>query len=522
MTDMGISKALKKCLLIPAGLALVLSCAPATAQVSLADSEAKITQGRQLTAAHHFPEAETLLNAALTELQALGHWSPNRPDHSQLDLGLLIQEQCKAMSALVDLYVAKGDMATAEALEEKLISMREDAAGDTELAAEYNNAASIYFRDGKLDRAQFWMAKLFDSDPQYYHPGFQVLHNNYRKILQSQNNTKELAAFEAKLVKRPAPRAVASTGGAGGPSGSTERRFVPSREQTPQGETLNLDQAREYMLSLINRDRAAAHLPPVAMDPVAMRAAQLHAEDTAKAGYNDHYDLDGRSPDWRYVLVGGTDMIAENQLGVYYDPKYVYNLPKDQRFTKEEIEHVESVFFDEKPPQDGHRKNILQPRHNKVGIGLSVCWIEQPYGGFRSITCCQEFVDGYGAFSPLPLSAEPGQAVSLIGKLAPGLELYTVDIQRGDLPKPIPIEELRKNAYHGYNLPDRRIASYWPRDVQFTADGHFRLMIPIEKDWKPGLYYMSVWVTDGHSDPFVTSRQIVAVGSKQPITAIRN
>ena len=36
-----------------------------------------------------------------------------------------------------------------------------------------------------------------------------------------------------------------------------------------------------------------------------------------------------------------------------------------------QIERAESLFFDEVPPNDGHRKNILKPHHTKVGIGVA-------------------------------------------------------------------------------------------------------------------------------------------------------
>jgi hypothetical protein len=36
-----------------------------------------------------------------------------------------------------------------------------------------------------------------------------------------------------------------------------------------------------------------------------------------------------------------------------------------------QVERAESMFFDELPPNDGHRKNILKPAHTKVGIGVA-------------------------------------------------------------------------------------------------------------------------------------------------------
>jgi len=41
------------------------------------------------------------------------------------------------------------------------------------------------------------------------------------------------------------------------------------------------------------------------------------------------------------------------------------------RIDPDQIEHTESMFFNEVPPNDGHRKNILKPWHTKVGIGIA-------------------------------------------------------------------------------------------------------------------------------------------------------
>ncbi|MBX9724947.1 MAG: CAP domain-containing protein, partial [Candidatus Obscuribacterales bacterium] len=60
---------------------------------------------------------------------------------------------------------------------------------------------------------------------------------------------------------------------------------------------MTLAEARNYMLSLINKDRAGLKLPPVTLDEVASAAAQFHSDDMASKGYMDHYDLEGRSPD---------------------------------------------------------------------------------------------------------------------------------------------------------------------------------------------------------------------------------
>src|SRR2546421_8853587 len=61
-------------------------------------------------------------------------------------------------------------------------------------------------------------------------------------------------------------------------------------------ETLTLDRARQYMLELINRDRAAKHLAAVKLDLVATAAGQKHADEMAAQQYLAHWNLDGKLP----------------------------------------------------------------------------------------------------------------------------------------------------------------------------------------------------------------------------------
>lgn len=302
---------------------------------------------------------------------------------------------------------------------------------------------------------------------------------------------------------------------------------VESFEQIDEGEdkmrVLSLQEAQDYLLTLINKDRAEFHCPAVVFDKKASDAAQLHAYDTALQAYNDHYDPEGRSPDWRYTLLGGTQLVMENQLGVTLHFAHKFRMARRQRFSKQEIESVETAFFDEKPPKDGHRKNILNPRHNRVGIGLASMVFDQPNGEQEiNVTACEEFVDYYGTFDPLPLSAQRGTTLVLNGKLDPGTKVHSLLVKRGDLPQPRKLESLRQDAYHGYTLPEERVSAIYPPNIVQDSEGAFKVEIKIPQNWKDGLYYFEVWASNGNSnDQFVASRRIVAVGNKTLIQPLK-
>ncbi|MBX9722451.1 MAG: hypothetical protein K2X81_13720, partial [Candidatus Obscuribacterales bacterium] len=219
---------------------------------------------------------------------------------------------------------------------------------------------------------------------------------------------------------------------------------------------------------------------------------------------------------------GGTNMIMENLGGPYANAEQKYDLCKSAKFCKRELEEMESGFFDEAPPQDGHRKNILFPEHNLVGLGLSLFSVDgQADANSLGLTCCQEFVDEYGKFSSLPLSASNGDILTLEGRLKNGLKLYCVDVRREDIPKPIALPDLRKNYYHSYSAPNDTFIGFSPEQASALEGGGFAMKMPIANNWKSGLYHFIVWVESGNGKPFIASQQLVAIGLTKPVKPLR-
>lgn len=279
---------------------------------------------------------------------------------------------------------------------------------------------------------------------------------------------------------------------------------------------LTTEQAREYMVELINRDRRSQGLSPVTLDETASKAGQSHAEEMAIDGYLSHWSRQGKKPDQRYTEFGGTGYVMENaHLHFTGSPSARRgNLPlaKTPHFWKADIERVEFDFFNERPPQDGHRKNILNPRHNRVGIGLGLASKD----GDQRMACTQEFVNTYSLMKPVPSTLKLGKPLLIEGRLDQNLRLYGIDLMFEEAPKPMSIDEL--NSTYSYAPPSKRIAAYWPNGyrspepitIQFTAEGEeFSLSIPTgQPAFRPGLYYVIVWAKhEQDSEPFVVSQR---------------
>ncbi|MEP7052650.1 MAG: CAP domain-containing protein [Pseudomonadota bacterium] len=263
-------------------------------------------------------------------------------------------------------------------------------------------------------------------------------------------------------------------------------RSAPPPVPAPKG-PLNLEQARSYVLALVNRDRAAAGLGPVILDQAATRAGQRHAEDMARAGYTAHWGSDGSVPEERYSDAGGTDFVQENA-GCLADGK-TRKLEAAPHFSAAQLERVERAFMDEKPPRDGHRKNILKPSHTALGIGVAKPVVVD-------LACLsQEFVDDLGDYASLPKAARAGAMLHIEGDVKGNVAFGGVGVGRIDLPQPLSAAYL--NSTYTYTVPSPT-ELYFPKGfvtkkpVELNGK-HFRIDVPLGTAGRPGRYEVSVW-----------------------------
>lgn len=247
---------------------------------------------------------------------------------------------------------------------------------------------------------------------------------------------------------------------------------------------MNLEQARRYVLSLVNRDRAEHGLSLLTMDDAASRAGQRHAEDMAHAGYTAHWGTDGSVPEQRYSEAGGTDFVQENA-GCLADGK-ARSLDAAPRFEAAQLERVERAFMDEKPPKDGHRRNILKPGHTGFGVGVA-----KP-SGLELACLSQEFVDDYGDYGALPNSAHAGAMLHVEGEVKGPVAFGGVGIGRIDLEQSLTAAYL--NSTYTYAVP-APTDLYFPKGfvtkkpVELNGK-HFRIDVPLPRT---GRYEVSVW-----------------------------
>ncbi|MET0795470.1 MAG: CAP domain-containing protein [Polyangiaceae bacterium] len=252
----------------------------------------------------------------------------------------------------------------------------------------------------------------------------------------------------------------------------------------PAKAAMNVEQARRYVLALVNRDRAEHGLSQLALVDAASRAGQRHAEDMARAGYTAHWGTDGSVPEQRYSEAGGSDFVQENA-GCLADGKR-RTLDAEPRFEAAQLERVERAFMDEQPPHDGHRRNILKPGHTGFGVGVA-----KPSG--VALACLsQEFVDDYGDYDALPKASHAGAMIRIEGDVKGPVVFGGVGIGRIELEQPFTAEYL--NTTYTYAVPSPTDL-YFPKGFvtkkEVALNGkHFRIDVPLGK---PGRYEVSVW-----------------------------
>ena len=298
--------------------------------------------------------------------------------------------------------------------------------------------------------------------------------------------------------QEPKPHAPVTAHASSEPAKADAPKPAPTKVEKVErpNKRLTVKEARVYMLALINRDRATQGLPPVTLDDGAPQGAgQAHAEDMAKLGYLGHWGSDGSVPEQRHTEAGGADMVLENAL--CFTDEQRRTLDTNPMIEPAQIERAESLFFDEVPPNDGHRKNILKAMHTRVGIGVA-----QPIETDKEIAVpcfSQEFVDGYGTYGGLPKKAKVGATVKIEGTLSGGARPTGVGVARIVSPKPIVPGELNKRR--SYPVP-KPFQMYWgpgfvtPIPVKIDG-GKFTIDVPLDDRKQPGLYEVSVWAKVG-------------------------
>lgn len=287
--------------------------------------------------------------------------------------------------------------------------------------------------------------------------------------------------------------------------------LIPQKKATAE----EIAEVEKKVVDLINQDRQAHGLKPVVWDQTAADAAQKHVQEEADYGYISHWNMKGIKPQQRYTLTGGLDAVQENQSVTIWLNDGFKGISKEELY-KVVAEHHTSMV-NEQPPEDGHRKNILDPHHTGVGVTIAV--------GKYGVAMAQEFTNHYAEMKPVPQTASPGAKITLTGRILPGYALTGIYAIWEEMPQPLTKEELMKT--HSYSDPSFDNLHFWAKpkaagyyiptqsgnimatNVSIDNKGNFTVQVPLTE--KNALDYISIEVApeENSQDRFYAAQFVV-------------
>ena len=169
----------------------------------------------------------------------------------------------------------------------------------------------------------------------------------------------------------PDPKSTAPSGNRPAPVG-----IRPTPPPTsPAGVTNSLSSVIALaVLSMLNSERAANHLPGLHMNGMLINSAHAHNLMMARDNTMSHQ-------------LPGEAFFGDRILAAGYNYQYAgENVGWNSVMTQQGALDLESIMYNETPPNDGHRQNILSPNFVDVGVDIyfdatnQKLWLTEDFG----------------------------------------------------------------------------------------------------------------------------------------------
>ena len=277
----------------------------------------------------------------------------------------------------------------------------------------------------------------------------------------------------------------------------------------------DITEIERIVVDLINEDRRKAGLSLVTWDETAAKAARQHVQEEADNGYISHWGIDGEKPQHRYTLAGGLDAVDENESVTLWLEGGFHGVSKNQLQTI--VAEHQSAMVNEQPPNDGHRKNILDPHHTGVGVAIAV--------GKYGMAMAQEFTNNYSVIIQPPLTATPGSTITLKGKINNGYTIQGIYGVWESLPQPMSREQLMQT--HSYSDPSWDNLHFYAKpqgkgyyistpsgkisaqNVSVDSQGNFSVSIPLVKSHALDYITVEIAPTNQPKDTFYAAQFVI-------------
>lgn len=305
-----------------------------------------------------------------------------------------------------------------------------------------------------------------------------------RKILAVRHLPQETArrALGALLVAAALPLAASRD--------AAVRRVVAASLASGYVETVPA--AKAELLAIINEERKAHGARPLAYDLLGAKVGDEFCEDAARNRTSGHWDLAGRAPYLRWALAGGIDHHAQNFAA---ESRTGYQFAESPAVL---LKKMHALFMAEKPPDDGHRRTVLDPIWTHVGIGFAIV------GGEMRMT--EEYSRRVLEWAELPAGpVKAGKGARVAFGLPRGWSIGGVEVAWEEFPKPMSRAEIAKRDSYGLPPAWRMLRPHPPAGARWASGepGHFkasaggRVEIVVPLDRGPGHYYLVVYAGEG-------------------------
>ncbi len=270
---------------------------------------------------------------------------------------------------------------------------------------------------------------------------------------------------------------------------------APLADYLPPSGDFPTDPVKAGVFERINRDRAVAGLPPVAWDASVSRVADAFCLAQIRERTSGHFLTDGLPPYARTSFGGVFGVQSENSVSW---------ITSGQSFEETALQLAllgHEGMMAESPPEDGHRRTILDPEATHVGVGYSI-----EHGRFQM---AQEFLTRGLEHLTLLLREPQGAVVRFEGKPLPNLRLEFVTIAEEPRPEPMTREEATSRTKYSY--PPASLA-YAPEEAPLIrvsgVDTQHRIRVSPKGDFsfsfapdRPGLYTFVFYTAVRISEP---------------------
>jgi uncharacterized protein YkwD len=227
---------------------------------------------------------------------------------------------------------------------------------------------------------------------------------------------------------------------------------TPIEDRMPPEDGRPFDPVKLAVFNRINRDREAEGLPAVLWDDAASRVSDGYCTSQILEGTSGHFLKNGVPPYARTSFAGVFGMQYENSV------TWRTTAPAFEESVTDLALESHAGMLAERPPDDGHRRTILDPAATHVGVGYAILG-----GSFRM---AQEFLTRHLAW--VRLEGSPGRPViDVRGVPVAGRRLQFVTA--GWEPAPTPLTRVEASGRTSYSYP--------PAILGFVPEGNVTLKI---------------------------------------------